>query len=45
MRFDIIDIILIIGAIDILILLNYVIIQIIIGGIKWMTGKALETKP
>ena len=33
MRFsDIIDIIFIIGAIDILILLNYVIIQIIIGG-------------
>ena len=30
--FDIIDIIFIIGAIDILILLNYVIIQIIIGG-------------
>ena len=31
---DIIDLILIIGAIDILILLNYVIIKIIIEGIK-----------
>lgn len=34
MFFEIVDIILIIGAIDILILLNYVIIQIIIGGIN-----------